>query len=299
MSIASRPPPLYAEPVLRTLLLALAAALPLLAADSLADRIVRPDPSKYRQLQAVHEGAGEMEFTGLLSSDDFETKFLFVHRGFLKPGGGIGHHVHSHMEEMFFILDGEAQFTIDGRTSQIQGPASVPCRMSNAHAIYNHTGKPVQWMNIAVSTRKGVYDAFNLGDTRVGAELDEIPVFISAQYDPAKLKPLEDNPDVLYRRALPPHVFYTDWSYVDHILVKPGGKTPMERHQGVEEYYYVLRGSGKAHLDGETAPLRQDDSLPVYFNEVHGFEADAGEELQLLVIGVAQEKWQIDTSIVE
>ena len=290
---------MYPVPVPRLAFALLLAALPLAAADSLADRIVRPDPAKYRQLKAVHEGAGEMEFSGLLSSDDFKTKFLFVHRGFLKPGGGIGHHVHSHMEEMFFILDGEAQFTIDGRTSQIVGPASVPCRMGSAHAIYNHTDKPVQWMNIAVATRKGIYDAFNLGDTREGAPLDKIPVFISAQYDPAKLKPLEINPNVLYRRALPPHVFYTDWSYVDHILVKPGAKTPLERHQGVEEFYYVLRGSGKVQLNGQTVAVSQDDALPVYFNEVHGFEAAPGSELQLLVIGVAREKWKIDTSIVE
>jgi mannose-6-phosphate isomerase-like protein (cupin superfamily) len=274
-------------------------ATPLIAGGPLAERIAHTDALKYRQLKAVHHGAGEMEFATLVPGEAFETKFLFVHRGFLKPGGGIGHHVHSHMEEMFFILDGTAQFTINGRTSQIEGPASVPCRMSNAHAIYNNTDKPVQWMNIAVSTRKGIYDAFDLGDDRVGAPLDKIPVFISARYDKALLKPLETNPSVLYRRALPPHVFYTDWSYVDHIAVKPGASTPKERHEGVEELYYVLRGSGAAHLDGETAPLRQDDALPVRFREVHSFENTGTGDMELLVIGVAAEKWKIDASVVE
>src|SRR5438034_2910021 len=49
-------------------------------------------------------------------------------------------------EEMFVILDGEAQFTIDGRTSVLKGPAGAPCRMGHMHAIYNATDKPVQWM---------------------------------------------------------------------------------------------------------------------------------------------------------
>jgi mannose-6-phosphate isomerase-like protein (cupin superfamily) len=283
----------------RFLFCTLLIALPLAARDPLAKRIVRPEPEKYRQLKAVHKGAGEMEFATLVPGDAFQTKFLFVHRGFLKPGGGIGHHVHSHMEEMFFILDGAAQFTINGHTSQIEGPASVPCRMSNGHAIYNHTDKPVQWMNIAVSTRKGVYDAFDLGDDRAGVALDKIPVFISARYDPALLKPLEDNPKVLYRRALPPHVFYTDWSYVDHIAVQPGGKTAAERHDGVEELYYVLRGSGQVHVNGESAPVKQDDALPVLFGDVHAFENTGSEDLQLLVIGVAAEKWKLDTSVVK
>ncbi|MCB1019633.1 MAG: cupin domain-containing protein [Acidobacteria bacterium] len=280
-------------------LLALFAAATLAARDPLADRIAHTRPETYRDLKAVHEGAGEMRFTTLVPGDAFETNLLFVHRGVLAPHGGIGHHVHSHMEEMFFILDGAAQFTINGRTSQLDGPASVPCRMSNAHAIYNHTEKPVQWMNIAVSTRKGKYDAFNLGDDRVGAPLDKIPVFISARYEGDKLKPVEGAEGVFSRRALPETVFYTDWAYVDHILVKPGAKTLPERHEGVEELYYVLRGAGAAHVNGESAAMAQDDALPVLFGDIHAFENTGSGDLQLLVIGVAKQKWKTDTSIIE
>jgi mannose-6-phosphate isomerase-like protein (cupin superfamily) len=35
------------------------------------------------------------------------------------------------MEEMFIILNGEAQFTVDGRTSPIKGPACRPERREN------------------------------------------------------------------------------------------------------------------------------------------------------------------------
>ena len=52
---------------------------------------------------------------------------------------------------MFVILDGEAQFTVDGRTSTLKGPAGAPARMGHAHAIYNATDKPVQWLNINVA----------------------------------------------------------------------------------------------------------------------------------------------------
>ena len=47
----------------------------------------------------------------------------FLHRGEIPPGAGIGHHFHNTVEEMFVILDGEAQFTIDGRTATVKGPA--------------------------------------------------------------------------------------------------------------------------------------------------------------------------------
>ena len=83
------------------------------------------------------------------------------------------------MEEMFVIFDGEAEFTIDGRTSVLQGPAGAPCRMGRSHAIYNPGTKPVEWMNIAVGSIKGKYDASDLGDDRVGVAKDAKPVFIN------------------------------------------------------------------------------------------------------------------------
>ena len=118
-----------------------------------------------------------MAFAPMLTASDFQSNLLFLHRGVLPPKTGIGQHFHNTMEEMFVILNGEAQFTIDGRTSVIKGPAGAPCRMGHSHAIYNATDQPVEWMNIAVATVKGKYDNFDLGDTRVGATLDPIPQF--------------------------------------------------------------------------------------------------------------------------
>jgi len=283
----------------RRLICAILLVAPLMARDPLAERIVRPKPESYRSRTDVHQGAGEVRFGTLLPGSAFSSQFLFVHRGEIQPKSGIGHHVHSHMEEMFFILDGEAQFTINGRTSQIPGPASVPCRMSNAHAIYNHTDKPVQWMNIAVSTRKGKYDAFNLGDDRAGADLDKIPVFINARYDKKLLKPVEKmhggRGTVLYRRALAPEVFYTTWSYVDHLILPPGTSVGEKRHAGVEEFYYVLGGAGKAQVNGESAPFGMDEGLAVLLNDVHSFENTGDTNLEMLIVGVALKKWELDT----
>ena len=109
---------------------------------------------------------------------------------------------------MFVILDGEAQFTVDGRTSTLKGPAGAPARMGHSHAIYNATDKPVQWLNINVASFRGIYDNFDLGDDRVGAPLDPAPQFISMQLDRARLQPLAGlqggTGTVQYRRALNP-----------------------------------------------------------------------------------------------
>src|SRR5438128_2018543 len=96
--------------------MAVLAAIPLLARDPLAKRIIETDPAKYRVSKSIHAGAGELHFMALFGSEDFSTNLIFLHRGVIPPKGGIGHHFHNHMEEMFVIFDNEAQFTIDGRT---------------------------------------------------------------------------------------------------------------------------------------------------------------------------------------
>src|SRR5687768_15084723 len=118
--------------LMRTLLLAVLAvvvtslwpALPAAQQQAPAARIVHTDPATFRMSAAVHGGAGSMGFTSLLNRGAVTPEFNFLHRGVIPPGAGIGHHFHNVVEEMFVILDGEAQFTIDGRTATVKGPRS-------------------------------------------------------------------------------------------------------------------------------------------------------------------------------
>jgi mannose-6-phosphate isomerase-like protein (cupin superfamily) len=203
------------------------------------------------------------------------------------------------MEEMFVIFDGEAEFTIDGRTARLKGPAGAPCRMGRSHAIYNPTDKPVEWMNIAVGSIKGKYDATDLGDDRVGVQLDPKPVFINMRLDRELLRPAEalhaGKGTAMYRRVLRPEVFYTNWSYVDHLVLRPGASLGKHRHEGVEEFYYVVNGSGKALIGEETAQVRKGDAVPVLLNDIHAFENTGTDDLEFLVVGIARQKWALDT----
>src|SRR3982750_5025391 len=158
---------------MRMIVLATVLTLSLAAREPLAQRIVHTDPAKFRPSKAVHGGAGQLNYMALFDAHSLDTNLFFLHRGVIQPKSGIGAHFHNQCEEMFVILDGEAQFTIDGRTSLLKGPAGAPTRMGHSHAIYNPTDKPVQWMNINVGITKA-YDTFNLGDARVGVALDPI-----------------------------------------------------------------------------------------------------------------------------
>ena len=243
----------------------------------------------------MHGGPGQLDYMGLFNATALDTNLYFLHRGIIQPKSGIGAHFHNQCEEMFVIFDGEAQFTIDGRTSVLKGPAGAPVRMGHSHAIYNHTDKPVQWMNINVSARKGVYDAFDLSDGRVDAALDPIPTFMTMRLDQALLRPAAGpattaaKGTVQYRRALPPSVFLGPWAYVDHLVLAPGSATAPQAHQEIGEFYYVMNGEGTVKVGSETAPIRSGDAVPIQLNETKSFENAGTAPLELLVVGIVRD----------
>jgi mannose-6-phosphate isomerase-like protein (cupin superfamily) len=281
---------LYSLPV--SLGVAAVVTLAQTASAPLSERVAHYDAAKTRPSTAVHNGAGGMQFGNFVDVKHVTGTWIFFQRGVLKPHSSIGEHYHSRCEEMFVILDGEAEFTIDGRTSLIKGPAAVPDRMGHAHAIYNATDQPVQWMNINVGLGPN-YDAFNLGDGRVGVPLDAIPQFPSLRFDRSLLRPAKEmdggSGTVQYRRGLDPTIFSTTWTYVDHLLIPQGASVGPRSMPNISEIYYVMSGEGTVKVGNETAAIKAGDGIPVDINETRSFTQTGSEPLEFLIVGVSKD----------
>ncbi len=207
--------------ILRTLLLLSLSAFPLIAADSLAERISHPKPDSYRDLAGVHAGAGGMQYGTLMSTGAIH-QLRFIHRGVINAKSGIGHHLHAATEEMFVVFGGNVQFTFNGHTAEVKGPVGVPVRLGQSHALYNAGDEPVQWMNISINRSdmpalgrdEDQTGGIDLGDDRVGARLDPVPTFLTAPFDRSLLRPVTGlhggKGTVQYRRKLGPSFFRTD-----------------------------------------------------------------------------------------
>jgi mannose-6-phosphate isomerase-like protein (cupin superfamily) len=294
----------------RLLLLFSVAASLATAAEPLLERIHRLDPDNYRDLKAVHAGAGTMQFGELLPGESIH-ELRFVHRGVVHAKSGIGHHMHNSTEEMFVVFGGNVQFTIDGHTAEFTGPVGVPVRLGQAHALYNAGNTPVQWMNISVRRSdmpalgrgEDPTGSVDLGDDRVGGALSRVPEFLTAPFDRAKLQPVANlhggKGTVSYARKIGPSFFRTNWAYVDHLLVPPGTSVGKHMHNGVEEFYYVMNGRGEITVHQESAPVKAGDAVPLQAREAHGLVNNGSEPLEVIIIGVAVHKGVLDATDVK
>jgi mannose-6-phosphate isomerase-like protein (cupin superfamily) len=142
---------------------------------------------------------------------------------------------------------------------------------------------------------------FDVGDDRVGVPLDPKPVFLNTrQLSRDLLRPVKamngGQGTVLYRRAMGPAVFTSNWAFVDHLLLPPGASVGRHMHAGVDEFYYVLSGGGRTSVNEESAAIAKGDAVPVLAKDVHSFENTGSEPLELLVVGIALEKGKLDVT---
>ena len=246
-----------------------------------------------------HEGAGPILFKSLWEEADFQTPWVFVHTAILLPGGGIGYHRHDNSEEIFVTIDNAAQFTHNGRTTEIVGGAAVPSRSGESHAIYNHTDRETRFFNFhVVSTDcRGICTDFH--DARVNVPLESTDRLPIGRFDRNLLhyqKLHEGKGEVGSREIWGPQDFQTNFGYLVHCLLPPHTSIGYHRHETIEECYIIMNGSGRMMVDDETQEICPGDAIPNRLGGAHGLYNHTQENLELFIVAVCLEKGKIDSA---
>lgn len=257
----------------------------------------RNDPSKYRPGKQPHGGAGYLDYMELTPRDEFRSNFIFLHRGILRPKSGIGEHAHRKMEEMYFVFDRYAEFTVNGITAEIPAIGMVLCRMGDSHGIYNPTNHPVEWMNFGVSNENQAYDAVNY-NTEGGDLVDQMivspPPFMWAVLSKDMLRPVErfygGKGTVRIREVWDQEDFRSYWAYIHHYLVPPGCSIGLHRHDEMEVVYYILKGTGRGTINDATYDIMTGDALSCTLHHAIGVFNNSQEDLEVIACGVSMVK---------
>lgn len=131
--------------------------------------------------------------------------------------------------------------------------------------------------------------------------LDAKPVFLTMRLDRKLLRPEENmlggEGVVQYRRALGPEDFFSNWKYVDDLVLLPGATLGRHRHQHMEEIFYVMAGTGSAEVGKESAAIKKGDAIPIMLNETHAMVNNGTTDLEFMVVGISMQKGRMDTAL--
>lgn len=261
----------------------------------------RTDPSTMTETKQAHAGANQFLIGSLIDTSIFETSILWIHRGIIPQGSGIGEHTQRDLEDMFIVFNTPAEFTINDRTALLPAGTMVPCIQGYSHGIYNAGEESLQWMNLVTLTAKDVqYKITDLGFDLKNQELVSPAPFLHATFDRTLLRPVSavhgGAGTLRFRRVLTHEPFTTNVLFMDHLVIPPGGSIGLHWHDTMEEVYYLMDGAGRVTVNEYTWDVRAGDMIPCTLHDSHGIFNPTDTDLELFVWAVSMERGKGDAT---
>src|SRR5689334_18030288 len=94
--------------------------------------IIQTDAEVAKQEPGTHNGGGQTVGYSFFSNTP-GLRLVFRKRA-LKPGSGIGHHVQTE-DEIYYVLSGRGQITLDGKTSDVGPGTAILTRTGSSHSL--------------------------------------------------------------------------------------------------------------------------------------------------------------------
>ncbi|NRD74110.1 cupin domain-containing protein [Shewanella sp. VB17] len=98
-----------------------------------------------------HDGVGPYDLHEIWSSDDFKSNIDFIDRVVIPPHSTVGYHKHGNNEEMYIVLEGNGQMTLNGEKVQITKGDMILNQPWGEHGLVNHSSDNIDLLVIQIS----------------------------------------------------------------------------------------------------------------------------------------------------
>nr|AYM53684.1 hypothetical protein [Cystobacter fuscus] len=171
-----------------------------------------------------------------------------VEWAWIPPGGISGEHVHTRTEELYFILSGRGEMTLDGKPYPV-GPGNlILTGLGTKHGLRNVGDEGLGWLVVELLS-PATAEVF-----RGSAPTAQTPSGGSDVTNAVVLN-LRQTPEVD-----PRPVFTGPLRCIRLVRLEPGQRAELSA-EGVEHTLFTLRGSGESSSGGASVPLKYGVSI--------------------------------------
>jgi mannose-6-phosphate isomerase-like protein (cupin superfamily) len=93
--------------------------------------------STLEDLPNCHDGIGVLKHIQLFTEQDFKSALRFLNYTVLPPGTSIGLHTHGNDEEIYIVIEGSGQMTLDGTIHPVCAGSVILNRPYGEHGLEN------------------------------------------------------------------------------------------------------------------------------------------------------------------
>ncbi|WP_257445953.1 cupin domain-containing protein [Archangium lipolyticum] len=206
-------------------------------------------------VHGVHGTTGLSQWKCLARRTGLFGAWEAVEWAWIPPGGISGEHMHTRTEEIYFILSGRGEMTLDGRPHPV-GPGSL--------------------ILTGLGTRHGLR---NIGDEGLGWLVIELSRPATALRNPPERGGRDVNAEVFNLRQRgevdPRSTFTGPLRSIRLVKLEPGRKSPLAA-TGVEHTLFTLDGSGEITSGEAVVPLKYGVSVTLPLGTETVITAGAG-----------------------
>ena len=113
--------------------------------------IRKADECKVEYREHMRGGEGTVEITNFISgSAELYEKGRLFSKITLKPGTGIGYHVHETDSELFYFLNGPLEYNDNGTVVTVNAGDVAICPAGTGHAVTNNTDETKELVALIV-----------------------------------------------------------------------------------------------------------------------------------------------------